>query len=169
MYCQLYYLDQTVGFELKKLGDQCHHLADNTLIEYGPRTDLHTAVFQLYKFARGHRVEIEAGLVGPDPEPQISVQPPIGNLPEQLIICDDAKKPYIEWQGKEFHGLPSGTAEAFQKMKDAHGKPVGIGGGEPLRKPSDWYKSLPKELQEIVASDGNKGYYLTIFSAAARA
>lgn len=70
-------------------------------------------------------------------------------------------------KGKQF-AVDDGTANAFQAMKDAKGRPIGLA-GKHVRRSGDWYKDLGKkhsELAAIVKRDGNKGYYLTIFDRA---
>jgi len=121
-------------------------------------SDLHDSALafvasELVAAAEGRKFDTSAS---PDSSPM-----PVDN-PGKLVIINDPRKPCIEWQGKQHHSFPDGTCEAFQKMLDAKGKPVGIGSSKPLRKPSDWYKLLPKALKEIVNKDGNKGYFLTI-------
>jgi hypothetical protein len=169
-YIQLHGLSEALGGYLSGWTNDVCNLIDSRPIEH---TKLSDTLYQIWEYAHGHREELEAKAVG-DSQEALQVEPQCngqgtGNdasaLWNQLKIYNDGKKPYIEWQRKQYHGLPTGTCEAFQKMYDAKGEAVGIGSGEPLRKPSEWYDNLPEPLQNIVAKgNGKSGYRLTIFS-----
>jgi hypothetical protein len=58
-YCQLNSMDQTIGFDLNKLGTQVCRFLDMSLTEGQARVDLYGAVIELHEFAHGVRREIE--------------------------------------------------------------------------------------------------------------
>jgi hypothetical protein len=76
----------------------------------------------------------------------------------------------IEWKGTRYR-VGVGWRRAFQAMLDANGRPVGLSGF--LRKGADNLKQLRRKRPELAAiisrADGNKGYYLNVFSTPASA
>lgn len=85
---------------------------------------------------------------------------------QDLAVEIAATTAQVTYLGKS-HNVTLAWAQAFEKMLGAKGLPVGIGGGDPLRKPVDdlkWLKVNAPELYYLVAKGpGNSGYRLTIF------
>jgi hypothetical protein len=79
------------------------------------------------------------------------------NLPS---VIKSPNRNYIEWQGTR-HPVSPGWADAFEAMIAAKGRPVGLSNF--VRKPCEDLKELDPELQALISSAGNKGYFLNLF------
>jgi hypothetical protein len=78
-----------------------------------------------------------------------------------LVFHITPQAAFIEFEHVK-HPVKHNVAEAFQKMYEAKGQPIGLTSilGD---KPSRVLQKLPQELRAIVAkADGNKGYRLNI-------
>jgi hypothetical protein len=88
-------------------------------------------------------------------------QPGARNDDPMLTFHITHQAAFIEFERIK-HPVKHSVAEAFKKMYEANGQPVGLTSilGD---KPTRVLQKLPQELQAIVAkADGNKGYRLTI-------
>jgi hypothetical protein len=93
--------------------------------------------------------EVDIGHVRTDPPTRVP------------LVYIDPQRAWITHKGTK-HPVPHSVAEAFQRMIDAKGQPIGI--GDILReKPSRAIRKLPQELRAIVSQVGNKGYRVTVF------